>query len=85
MHHPTMVTCLLTFAVNPIAVGAELDHLSARNGHAFLAEEHHGCEHQNRRVDEEGEVRATIESIVSKRITALQEPSCPKPAIQFCC
>ena len=40
---------------NPVAVGAELDHLAAGDGHAVLAEEHHRRQHQDGRVDEEGD------------------------------
>ena len=40
---------------NPIAVGAELDHLAARDGHAFLAKEHHRRQHQDGGIDEESD------------------------------
>ena len=38
---------------DPVAVGAERDHLAARHGHALLAVEHHRRQHEDRRVDEE--------------------------------
>ena len=40
---------------NPVAVGAEVHHLPAGHRHAFFAEEHHRRQHQDRRIDEEGD------------------------------
>ena len=34
-----------------------MDYLPTRRSHAFLPEEHHRREHQNRRVDEEGDAQ----------------------------
>ena len=40
---------------DPVAVGAEGHDLAARHGHALLAEKHHRRQHQDGRVDEEGD------------------------------
>ena len=40
---------------NPVAFGAESNHVAARHGHALLTEEYHRGEHHDRRVNEESD------------------------------